>query len=97
MLGALRDVSLIILIVPMLLCLLVPLAILFGSNWALRKGRKGLARQWPKAHEMMRRVDEQVDRAGEKIAAPLMTAEARVVTVKAWWRYLRKTGRNHHE
>lgn len=92
MLGSLRDVSLIILIVPMLLCLLIPLAILFGSNWALRQGRKALAPKWPKAHEMMRRIDEKVDRAGEKVAAPFMAAEKRVVTIKAWWHYLRKSG-----
>jgi len=51
MIPALRDVSLICLIVPTMLCLLIPLALLFGSNWLLRKGRRVLPSKLQSVHQ----------------------------------------------
>jgi len=90
MIPALRDVSLIILIVPCMICLLVPLAILLGTNWALRKGRKGLKPKLQSAQQVMHKIDEKVDRAGEKIASPFIAAEANSVKMRTWWRHLQQ-------
>ena len=88
MIPALRDVSLICLIVPTMLCLLIPLALLFGTNWLLRKGRRALPPRLQSVHQTLRRVDAAVDRAGEKVVRPFVAAEARVVTTRTWWRKL---------
>ena len=88
MIPALRDVSMICLIVPMLLCLLIPLVLLFGTNWVLRKGRRALPSKLQSVHQTLRRVDAAVDRVGEKVVSPFMSAEARVVTTQSWWHKL---------
>lgn len=83
MLGPLRDVSLIILLFPMLLCLLVPIALTFGLAYVTRRGRLALPDKLHTLHGYMRRADEVVDKGGEKVAAPFIAAEARVTQLKA--------------
>ncbi len=88
----LRDISLIILIVPTMLCLMVPLAILIGSNWLMRKGRTALPPKFDTAYQALRKIDEKVDQAGEKIAKPFIAAEMRTIMIKTWWHHLRRGG-----
>jgi hypothetical protein len=90
MISALRDVSLIILLTPCLLCLLVPIAVMVGVNWLTRKGRRALPDKFHAAHRGLRRVDEIVDRAGEKAAAPFIAAETRSAQIKAQWQKLKR-------
>ena len=91
MIPALRDVSLICFIVPTMLCLLIPLALLFGANWALGKGRRALPSKLQSAHQTLRRVDAAVDRAGEKVVGPFVSAEVRVAKTQTWWRKWRRS------
>lgn len=91
MLGPLRDVSLIILLLPMCLCLVVPLALMSGSAYLVRRGRLALPGKLHQAHGVLRRVDAAVDRAGEKIAAPFIAAEAQTSRVRAQWNSLKRS------
>ncbi len=90
MIPALRDVSLIILLTPCLLCLLVPIAVMVGVNWLTRKGRRALPDKLHAAQRGLRKVDEIVDRAGEKAAAPFIAAETRRAQVRAQWENLKR-------
>ena len=90
MIPALRDVSLILLLTPCLLCLLVPIAVMVGVNWLTRKGRRALPDKLHAAQRGLRRVDGIVDRAGEKAAAPFIAAETRSAQAKAQWENLKR-------
>jgi hypothetical protein len=82
MIPALRDVSLIILIIPVMLCLLIPAAILFGSVWLMGKANKGLRPKLQTAHRSMREVEQKVDRVGQRIVNPFIALELRWVRLK---------------
>jgi hypothetical protein len=86
MIPALRDVSLIILIVPMLLCLLVPLAILFGSVWLMGKRNKALRPKLQSAHRSMREVERKIDRVGQRVANPFIALELKWVQFQTFLR-----------
>lgn len=90
MIPALRDVSLILLLTPCLICLLIPIAVLFGANWLTHRGRRALPDKFHAAHRGLRKVDEIVDRAGEKAAAPFIAAESRSAQIKAQWQNLKR-------
>ncbi len=90
MIPALRDVSLILLLTPCLLCLLIPLAVLAGMNWLSYRGRRALPDKLHAAQRGMRKVDKMVDRAGEKVAAPFIAAESRSAQLKAQWQNLKR-------
>ena len=90
MIPALRDVSLIILLTPCLLCLLVPIALMAGINWLTRRGRRALPDKFHAAQRGLRKVDDVVDRAGEKIAAPFIAAESRSAQLKAQWQNIKR-------
>ena len=90
MIPALRDVSLILLLTPCLLCLLIPIAVMVGMNWLTRKGRRALPDKFHAAQRGLRKVDAIVDRAGEKAAAPFIAAETRSAQIKAQWRNLKR-------
>ena len=90
MIPALRDVSLILLLTPCLLCLLIPIAVMVGVNWLTRKGRVALPDKFHAAQRGLRKVDELVDRAGEKAAAPFIAAETRSAQIKAQWANLKR-------
>jgi hypothetical protein len=90
MIPALRDVSLILLLTPCLLCLLIPIAVMVGMNWLTRKGRRALPDKLHAAQRGLRKVDDLVDKAGEKIAAPFITAESRSAQVKAQWQNVKR-------
>jgi len=86
MIPALRDVSLIILLTPCLLCLLIPIAVMAGMNWLTHRGRRALPDKLHAAQRGLRKVDAIVDRAGEKVAAPFIAAETRSAKIKAQWK-----------
>ena len=88
MIPALRDVSLIILIVPAILCLLIPAAILGGSVYAMHKGNKALRPKLQQAHRSMREVEAKVDRVSNKVASPFISLEQKWVQVQTFWRGL---------
>ncbi len=90
MIPALRDVSLILLLTPCLLCLLVPIAVMVGVNWLTRKGRRALPDKFQAAQRGLRKVDAIVDRAGEKAAAPFIAAETRTAQIKAQWQNFKR-------
>ena len=90
MIPPLRDVALIILLVPMLLCLLIPLALLFATNWLMLKSRRALPSKLQSVHRSMQRVNQGVDKAGEKVASPFIWIETRGEILKTWWRGLRR-------
>lgn len=83
MIPALRDVSLILLLTPCLLCLLIPIAVMVGLNWLTRKGRRALPDKFHAAHRGLRQIDAIVERAGVKVAAPFIAAETRGAQIKA--------------
>jgi hypothetical protein len=86
MIPALRDVSLIILIIPTMLCLLIPAAILFGSVWLMGKTNKGLRPKLQSAHRSMREVEQKVDRVGQRIANPFISFELKWVQFQTFLR-----------
>ncbi len=86
MIPALRDVSLIILIIPTMLCLLIPAVILFGSVWLMGKANKGLRPKLQIAHRSMREVEQKVDRVGQRIANPFIVLELRWVRLQVFLR-----------
>ena len=86
MIPALRDVSLIILIFPVMLCLLIPMAILFGSVWLTGKANKNLRPKLQSAHRSMREVEQKVDRAGQRIVKPFVALEMRWVRIQVFLR-----------
>jgi hypothetical protein len=88
MIPALRDVSLIILIVPMLLCLLIPLAILGGSVYLMGKGNQALRPKLQQAHRAMRGVEAKVDRVSHQVAKPFISLEMKWVQAQTFWRGL---------
>jgi hypothetical protein len=90
MLPALRDISLIILIVPMLLCLLIPLALLGGSTWLLHKGGRALRPRLQTVHRTLQQVDDRVDQASHKVISPFVWIEMHGVMLQTWWRGLRR-------
>ena len=90
MIPALRDVSLIILLTPCMICLLIPIAVMVGTNWLARQGRRALPDKLHAAHRGLRKVDAIVDRAGEKAAAPFIAAESRSAQIKAQWQNLKR-------
>jgi hypothetical protein len=90
MIPALRDVSLILLLTPCLLCLLIPLAALAGMNWLSYKGRRALPDKLHAVQRGMRKADELVDGAGEKVAAPFIMAESRSAQFKAQWQTIKR-------
>jgi hypothetical protein len=90
MIPALRDVSLIWLLCPGLLCLLVPIAVMGGLAFVTRKGRLALPSKFQAAQRGLRKVDAIVDKAGEKVAAPFVAAETRSANLKARANYVRR-------
>ncbi|HZY44115.1 MAG TPA: hypothetical protein VFF70_05120 [Anaerolineae bacterium] len=89
MISALRDVSLILLIFPVMLCLLIPIGILFGSVWLTGKANKNLRPKVQSAHRSMREVERKVDRVGQRIVRPLVALEMRWVRIQVFLRGLR--------
>src|SRR5512141_1293195 len=85
MIPALRDVSLIILIVPTMLCLLIPLVILGGSVWLMGKGNKALRPKLQLAHHSLRKIESRVDRVTNQIAKPFISLEMLWVQVRTFW------------
>lgn len=88
-LGDARDIALIILIVPALICSVVPAAIVFGMLWVTRRARAGLPRPMRQARDGVRRVRDGVDRASRALAGPVFFGESQSAKWRARWRALR--------
>jgi hypothetical protein len=88
-LGEARDISLIILICPALICALIPAAIVFGSWYAMRRTTRALPPQFQKARGAMRRTRDGVDAATRVITRPIFYAETQSARVRSVWRSLR--------
>ena len=92
-LGAARDISLIILIVPTLICALVPAALVFGAWWVMRRTRRALPPRFEQARTAVRRARDGIDRATQAATAPIFYAETQSARWRATWRSLRGTRR----
>jgi hypothetical protein len=90
MIPALRDVSLIILLTPCLLCMLVPLAALGGSVWLAHKGTRALPGAFKTVDKQVKRTTDVVNKAGDRLAAPFIAAESRTARWQAQWRHIRR-------
>ena len=88
-LGVARDISLIILICPMLICALLPAAIVFGSWWVMRRTRRALPPRFQQARALVRRTRDGIDGATRVIGAPIFYGETQSARVRAIWRSLR--------
>jgi hypothetical protein len=88
MIPALRDVALIILAVQMMICLLVPGAIVFGGVWLMRRANMGLRPKMQSVHRSLREVELRVDQVGQRIADPFIRLETRWVTIQTFLRGL---------
>jgi hypothetical protein len=85
----LRDISLIILIVPTCLCLLVPAAIVFGAWWGVRRTRRALPPVFLKARTGVRRTRDAIDAATQTITRPIYAGETQSARWRAMWRAAR--------
>ncbi len=77
MLGPLRDVSIIFLVIPVMLCLLIPLALTIGMAYLLVRTRRFLPPKFRLVRLQAQRVNAAVDKAGEKVTSSLAAAEAK--------------------
>ena len=96
-LGEARDIALIILIVPALICSVVPAAIAFGMLWAMRRARAGLLRSMRQAQDLARRTQDGADRASRALAGPVFFGEIQSATWRARWRALRAQRASNRE
>lgn len=92
-LGVARDISLIILIVPLLICALVPGGIVFGAWWATRRVRFALPARLRQARTAVRRSRDAIDRVTQVIGAPIFYRETQSARLRAMWRALRRPQR----
>ncbi len=88
-LGVARDVSLILLIVPLLICGLVPAAIVFGAWWVTRRVRLTLPARIRQARTAVRRSRDAIDRVTQVVGAPIVYREIQSARLRAMWRALR--------
>ena len=88
-LGVARDISLIVLIVPTLICALVPAALAFGAWWATRRVRFALPSRIRQARTAVRRVRDAIDRVTQVITAPIFYYETQSARLRAMWHSLR--------
>ena len=88
-LGVARDISLILLIVPTLICALVPAALAFGAWWATRRVRFALPSRIRQARTAVRRMRDTIDRATHRMTAPIYFGETQSARLRAMWRSLR--------
>ena len=87
-LGVARDISLILLIVPTLICALVPAALAFGAWWATRRVRFALPSRIRQARTAVRRVRNAIDRVTAAITRPIYYREMQAARLRAMWRFL---------
>lgn len=88
-LAVARDISLIILIVPMLICALVPSALVFGAWWMTRRTCRALPPRFQQARSGIRRVRDGIDRVTRTVTAPIFSTESQSASVRAIWRATR--------
>ena len=89
-LGDGRDIALMILIVPALICSAVPAAIVFGALWVTRRVRVGLLPSIRRAREGTLRVRDGTDKLSRALAGPIVFGETRSAKWRARWRALKQ-------
>jgi hypothetical protein len=89
-LGEARDIALIILIFPALICSVVPAAIVFGMLWVTLRVRAGLPGPLRQARDGVSRVRDGVDRASRVLASPVFFGEMQSAKWRARWRALKQ-------
>ncbi|MGH2592057.1 MAG: hypothetical protein ACRDGG_00940 [Anaerolineae bacterium] len=87
-LGVARDISLILLIVPTLICALVPAALAFGAWWATRRVRFALPSRIRQARTAVRRVRDAIDRTTDVVTKPIYFGETQSARWRAMWHTL---------
>lgn len=88
-----RDISLIILICPMLICLLIPLGIAFGAWWGTRKANKALRPRLQTVRFKVLDVRDVIVRTGDQAARPIYFFEGLSARWRAMWRALLRRGK----
>ena len=89
-LDAAANIALIILIVPALICSVVPAAIVFGALRATLRVRAWLPGPMRQALDGTGRVRDGVDRASRALAGPVFFGEAQSAKWRARWRALKQ-------
>jgi hypothetical protein len=89
-LGVARDIALIILIVPALLCMLLPAALAFGAWWLARRAGVALRPRIRQASSGVRRTRDALDGATRAMTRPIYFGETQSVRWRAMWRALRR-------
>ena len=89
-LGDARDIALMILIVPALICSLAPAAIVIGALWATHRVRVWLPPSMRRAREGMRRVQDGTDKLSRALAGPIVFGETQSAKWRARWRALKQ-------
>ena len=84
-----RDISLIILICPMLICLLLPLAIAFGAWWGTRKVNHALPPRIQKVRFKVLDTRNAIVRVGDQASRPIYFFASQKARWRAMWRALR--------
>ncbi len=87
-LGLWRDVALIFLIVQALVLSLVPLLVLWGAAFYLRKLPPYVRRFFSRARALLARVHMGAEQMSATISAPLVAAYALTARAGAWKRYI---------
>ena len=88
-LGVARDISLILLIVPALLCALVPAAMAFGAWYVAWRTQRALPPLFGKARAGIRRTRDGLDSVTQVVSRPVYFGETQSARLRAMWRALR--------
>ncbi len=92
-LGAARDVALIILIVPALICALVPGALVFGAWWVTRRAHRAAPPRIRQVRAGLRRTRDAIDRAARVLTKPIVFGETQSARLRAMWHAWREPHR----
>lgn len=88
-LGVARDISLILLICPALLCTLVPAAMAFGAWYLTWRTQRAMPPLFRKARAGIRRTRDGLDSATRAVSKPIVYRETQSARLRAMLRALR--------
>ncbi len=83
--AALRDVSVILLVIESLILLLIPAAILAACVYGLHTLRRKLPPVFAQVHKYLALFHHYVNRASAAAAAPVIKTHAAAAQWGAWW------------
>jgi hypothetical protein len=96
-LGIARDISLIFLICPALLCALVPAAMAFGAWYVTWRAQRAMPPLFGKARRGLRRTRDAIDSATRVMTKPVYYGETQSARLRAMRRALRAGRRPRQE